>query len=239
MDSLTYWTEKRDDADKAIANWVRAAKRAGATWQAIGDVLGVTKQRAQQKYGAMAAEPNRYTCNCGWSHIIPEDAEGITRETAVVLEHIDTQHPELKAPARLAAVRECTATDSHQPGTPSIFSDAQSPATPRMTAGTSNFSDAQPPAKSPRTAGTSKPAPAPDEFRDPRPEFVLRSAGKIDGTAQPGTGKGPHQCPRCGNHNHKTSKPDAIRAYLDCTPTKYDPQDITDHLNNTGLSKKS
>lgn len=76
-----------------------------------------------------------------------------------------------------------------------------------------------------------------ESWTDPRPAFKLKSAGMIDGVAQPGTGKGPHQCPRCGSTNHKSGRPDTIAAYFDCKPTKYDPQDITDHLNTTGLSK--
>ena len=76
------------------------------------------------------------------------------------------------------------------------------------------------------------------EPTDKRPAFKLAGAGTVNGHAAPGTGKGPHTCPRCGANNHKSGNPDTYRAYLDCRPTKYDPQDITDQLNTTGLRLK-
>lgn len=169
----------------------RAARASGCTWQQIGHELGITKQRAQQKYGK---EPSK---------ILATDVAG----------------------------------DSV---TPSIFSDAPAPA---KTKTTSKKVARTEPAKVQRNIITGITVGPPHvkawpngEDLDPRPEFVLRSAGAIDGVSQPGTGKGPHQCPRCGSTNHKSGHPDTIRAYLDCKPTKYDPQDITDHLNTTGLS---
>lgn len=222
MDQLTYWTTKRDDADKGIATWVRAAKQAGATWQAIGDVLGVTKQRAQQKYAALAAEPDRYTCNCGWSHIIPRDAAGCTRETAVVLAHIKTEHPEIGAKIRqeraeragdppadmLAAEATLTSEDTGHGElvTPSIFSDTPAPAKPKTKA---KKVDVTAPARN--TAGS---------FRR---RFLIADPDK---TAQPGTGKSPHQCPACQDTNHKTSDYGQAAFTPDCIPTKYDPPKI-------------
>lgn len=90
------------------------------------------------------------------------------------------------------------------------------------------------PAKASRKVAPKAPATATDN----RPCFKLESAGKINGVAQPGTGKGPHACPRCGCTNHKGAD-DQVRAYFDCTPTKYDPQDIADYLNSTGLRHKA
>lgn len=99
------------------------------------------------------------------------------------------------------------------------------------------FLDGTAPAKPPMAKGTSKKGktPALDNMNtsDPRPSFTLHSAGRKDGVAQPGTGKGPHACPRCGSTNHKSAKPNKIHAYPgECKPTKYDPQDIADVLTN-------
>lgn len=41
--------------------------------------------------------------------------------------------------------------------------------------------------------------------------------------AQPGTGKGPHACPGCGETNHKGITNHRPQFTADCTPTKYDP----------------
>lgn len=41
--------------------------------------------------------------------------------------------------------------------------------------------------------------------------------------AQPGTGKGPHACPTCGDTNHKGATNHHVQFNADCVPTKYDP----------------
>src|SRR6476620_1649673 len=71
-----------------------------------------------------------------------------------------------------------------KPETPSMIVDDPAPAKP---------------AKVSRKVAAKAPATATDD----RPSFKLESAGKINGVAQPGTGKGPHACPRCGCTNHK------------------------------------
>lgn len=40
--------------EEAIGNWVGVARDEGMTWRDIGQVLGVTKQAAQQHYGRKA-----------------------------------------------------------------------------------------------------------------------------------------------------------------------------------------
>ncbi|MFN8036115.1 MAG: hypothetical protein U0V73_09295 [Acidimicrobiia bacterium] len=42
------------DASDALDTAVRWAREAGASWGTIGDALGVSRQAAQQKYGAPA-----------------------------------------------------------------------------------------------------------------------------------------------------------------------------------------
>jgi hypothetical protein len=40
-----------DEARTALARWVAAARRAGASWSDIGTRLGISKQAAQQRFG--------------------------------------------------------------------------------------------------------------------------------------------------------------------------------------------
>lgn len=44
-----------DDADYDLRVAVRHARDAGATWEEIGDALGVTKQAAFQRFGKVSA----------------------------------------------------------------------------------------------------------------------------------------------------------------------------------------
>jgi hypothetical protein len=44
--------DRRAEIEEAIAVAVRAARRAQHPWSAIGAMLGVSKQAAQQRYGA-------------------------------------------------------------------------------------------------------------------------------------------------------------------------------------------
>lgn len=43
-------SQARDEADRALLEAVRAARRGGATWHQIGEVLGVTKQTAWERF---------------------------------------------------------------------------------------------------------------------------------------------------------------------------------------------
>lgn len=49
---LRYAAGMKSRADREIAKDVQAARRAGATWDEIGRVLGVRRQAAQRKYGS-------------------------------------------------------------------------------------------------------------------------------------------------------------------------------------------
>lgn len=48
LDDLNQWRLRIADATDRAA---RRARAEGATWEAIGDMLGVSKQAAQQRYG--------------------------------------------------------------------------------------------------------------------------------------------------------------------------------------------
>ncbi len=49
----------RDRADVEVAAAVRAAREAGASWQMIGDALGVSRQSAHVKYAELVAGGRR------------------------------------------------------------------------------------------------------------------------------------------------------------------------------------
>lgn len=51
-DAATALTQAQTDVD----SYARHARAEGATWSQIGAILGITKQRAQQRYGSVAAE---------------------------------------------------------------------------------------------------------------------------------------------------------------------------------------
>lgn len=54
--------------------------------------------------------------------------------------------------------------------------------------------------------------------------------------AQPGTGKGPHACPSCGQTNHH-GYARSIKFLADCTPTKYDPPATVDTMTEWKATK--
>jgi hypothetical protein len=49
---LASYAALRDEVDAHIAERVAVARTMGTTWQTIGDALRVSKQAAQQRYGA-------------------------------------------------------------------------------------------------------------------------------------------------------------------------------------------
>lgn len=44
--------ERRDEVESELTEAVRSARQANRSWSEIGTMLGVSKQAAQQKYGA-------------------------------------------------------------------------------------------------------------------------------------------------------------------------------------------
>jgi hypothetical protein len=209
LEEVRTTTKARDESEYSVTEAVVTAKLDGkATWQEIADALGMaSKQAAQARYGSyVRAEESGRK----WA------AENPERHAAAVQKGKD---------AAAAALKEIqdrvwnAATEDHAQHVEAaaIFLDGTAPAKPQRQ-------------RKPNATQTQR------GYTDDRPEFVLRSAGFIDGVAQPGTGKGPHQCPRCGITNHKGNT-DTVRAYFDCKPTKYDPQDIATYLTTTGLRK--
>lgn len=171
-----------------------AARKDGASWAELGEVLGLSKQTAFNRYSKLEAAP---------------------RNTS--RDHLYTPEENTEADKALAAMQAVAARqdlEKHHDHA-AKFLDGQAPAKP-------------PRQRKPNATATQR------GYTDERPTFKLESAGFKDGVAQPGTGKGPHACPKCGSTNHKGGE-NQVRAYFDCTPTKYDPRDITDYLNNTGL----
>jgi hypothetical protein len=178
--------------EKVIAREVAELRANNVPWSQIGSALGVTKQRAQQKYG--------------------------TRNTAN--DHMYTPEENAEADKALAAMQAIAAaqdkaTEDHAQHVEAaaIFLDGTAPAKAK---------------KATKKPEAFKPQP------DDRPSFWVENAASINGVAQPGTGKGPHLCTRCGSTNHKGSV-DEVRMWPECTPTKYDTKETAAYMN--GLTK--
>lgn len=46
-----------DEAKLTLGRWVKAGRRGGLSWSEIGRIVGVSKQAAQQRFGADEADP--------------------------------------------------------------------------------------------------------------------------------------------------------------------------------------
>lgn len=57
--SLEDAAEMRAGAEQLLVYRVAHARHAGMSWQQIGDGLGISKQAAQQRYGASSAALNK------------------------------------------------------------------------------------------------------------------------------------------------------------------------------------
>jgi hypothetical protein len=55
VDALTHLTALADEIDTAIANAVAGLRAFGYSWAEIGIRLGITRQAAQQRWGARSA----------------------------------------------------------------------------------------------------------------------------------------------------------------------------------------
>ncbi len=49
------WINQFEEVNEALAQAVADARSRGLTWSQIGDILGVSKQEARQKYGTRVA----------------------------------------------------------------------------------------------------------------------------------------------------------------------------------------
>src|SRR5579859_7975480 len=60
-----------DLGDQLVDHYVHAARAEGASWSQIGDILGVTKQAAQQRRGD--AQFERYTIRARGAIVLAQD----------------------------------------------------------------------------------------------------------------------------------------------------------------------
>ena len=58
LEVLTELSDRRAALDLRIAAEARAARTVGATWNEIGRTLGMTRQAAQQRFGAVERPDN-------------------------------------------------------------------------------------------------------------------------------------------------------------------------------------
>lgn len=74
LSQLLGLAQQREDVERDILRNVAKARGNGSSWQEIANVIGGTKQAAQQRYGK-AVEPllenGKYECSCGWTIVYP------------------------------------------------------------------------------------------------------------------------------------------------------------------------
>ena len=61
LDDLREAIRERDQVELTITEIVAAARREGHSWATIAQMIGVTRQAAQQRYGKPLEEPHRPT----------------------------------------------------------------------------------------------------------------------------------------------------------------------------------
>ena len=59
LDRIRQTARTIDDARLDLLDWVDDARDAGATWQAIGDALGMTRQAAHERFGDPDPHPEQ------------------------------------------------------------------------------------------------------------------------------------------------------------------------------------
>lgn len=160
---------------------------------------------------------NARRCGNSWEEI--GQALGVSKQTAY------NRYGKRTAPEPSKILEPDVAGDSV---TPSIFLDPIAPAKPKTT-----------------SKKVDHKAPAKQQFPN-NPELwpwihaITADTDKHEQDptypAQPGTGKGPHACPSCGQTNHH-GYARSIKFLADCTPTKYDPPATVDTMNEWKASK--
>lgn len=55
MGAVAAWINQQEGVNEALARAVADARTRGVTWSQIGEMLGVSKQAARQKYGTRVA----------------------------------------------------------------------------------------------------------------------------------------------------------------------------------------
>ncbi len=57
MDMVGYAHVASDEGRIVLGRWIDAARRAGASWADIGDMIGISRQAAQQRFGGQDTVP--------------------------------------------------------------------------------------------------------------------------------------------------------------------------------------
>jgi hypothetical protein len=195
--------DKLKEAEFQVEKTAITARAEGASWAEIASSLGITKQRAHQRYSEKVREARaeRYAeAEAGPARELTDEEEQREADGEFYREHL-----------------------AGQSVTPSIFLEAPAPA---HTKNRSKKVDAPAPALKAWTAESPQ-----ENYIDKRPKHTI--PGPIPATAEPGTGKGPHACPRCGRTNHYTEWRDIAALFPDCTPTRYDSPRMTTYMNGT------
>lgn len=217
LETLTDLHKQARRLELDTTNAVMDARKNGASWTEIGESLGVSKQAAAKKYGPKEDQARR---QAQWEADNPEKVAEIN---AKIQAEADERHRRLIAKTPNKAARETlremwNVTDDamaqeDQQGTsvtPSIFVD--------------------PLAKFPN-----------NKELWPWIHALTADSDKYEQDpsypAQPGTGKGPHECPRCGQNNHHGPQRFTIKFLRECQPTRYDPPATADTMAEWKASK--
>src|SRR4051812_33084552 len=76
LTELLELAQKKEDLEEQILFKVAKARAENHSWQKIANVIGGTKQAAQQRYGKaierdQLLEQGKYECSCGWNIVYP------------------------------------------------------------------------------------------------------------------------------------------------------------------------
>jgi hypothetical protein len=234
--SMRYLKEAAADlaeAEERLTSNVRNARRCGNSWEEIGKALGLSKQTAFNRYNKTAKAKNDVQQHHDiTAKFLDGQVPATNREQAYAAElanlrtEISTRATELQDDSKRNTSRDHNYT-------PEENAEADKALAALQGASKNQMRNPRGQAVDYATNGTPwTPESAQETYIDKRPKFHLENAGFKDGVAQPGTGKGPHACKRCGSTNHKGTT-DLIAAYPgECKPTKYDPRDIAKWLTS-------
>jgi hypothetical protein len=243
--------QQREDVERSIIKGVARAKAEGNSWQAIANVVGGTKQAAQQRYGK-AIEPlqqqGKYECSCGWTIVYPGwEAEEATED---ISEHQDMHMMEDERDDYGTEPAEFTELDKAQHGTPerkaaaiAAFNEAtakanqenpwEEPTTSQLAAKTATKLDDTAPAtyeydwQDPTPRRT---AAAPVDVED---DVTRVESGELDtaGNTIDWSGTGAPTCRYCNKTHHYDGKGKNLYfwIYPGCNPTH---RDRTQHKTN-------
>lgn len=217
LQDLLFKYSEAESAKYHLEKAVIEAHNQGASWAEIADKLYVSKQTAYNRYNDKVTMARKMA---KWREEHPEEA-------AAAREKGRAEYARMLEEAQEERAAETTKT-------PSKKIDAQSPAL-----------EPAPSVHGTRTEEVFKQFAA-DRAKAKAERGTCDRNGRIyyaiedpELTAQPGTGKGPHQCPNCGDTNHKTEWRDTAAFDGACTPTKYDDKKITDLMNTTLKGEKA